>query len=159
MTRTALLKFLEPLPDDAILGLTLYGEARGEPIEGIIAVGCVIRNRVLTDIGKDGKPDWWGEGFTGVCLAKSQFSVWNPGDDPNHQTVIKVAAALKAHEPMSAAFEQCAWVALGISRGAILDTVKGANHYHHVAMKPRPKWAQAYAPVKQIAAHVFYVLP
>ena len=159
MTQAALLKFLAPLPDDAILGLTLYGEARGEPIEGIIAVGCVIRNRVLTDLGKDGKPDWWGEGYKGVCLRPFQFSVWNVKDpDANHETLMLTAAQLIAKEAMPPLFEQCAWCALGISRGAILDTVKGANHYHHVAMKPRPLWAQAHAPVARRGAHIFYRL-
>lgn len=159
MTRAALLRFLEPLPDEAILGLTLYGEARGEPIEGIIAVGCVIRNRVQADLGNDKKPDWWGETYTGVCLAHQQFSCWNVNvPDANHQALMTVAAALKAHEPMSASFEQCAWCALGISRGAILDNSKSANHFHAVGMKPRPKWAQAYVPVLQRGSHVFYRL-
>lgn len=159
MTQTALLKFLEPLPDEAILGLTLYGEARGEPIEGILAVGCVIRNRVLADLKGDGKPDWWGEGYRGVCLKPFQFSVWNVKDpDSNHQHLMTVAAKLKAIEVMSPLFEQCAWAALGISRGAILDTVKGANHYHTIQMKPRPSWAQSYAPVMQKGNHIFYRL-
>lgn len=159
MTQSALLRFLLPLPDDAILGLTLYGEARGEPIEGIIAVGCVIRNRVRADLKGDGKPDWWGEGFRQVCLKPFQFSVWNVKEpDANHQTVMDAAALLIAQQPAPPLLEQCAWVALGISRGAILDTVKGANHYHTVALKPRPAWAQSFAPVMQKGQHVFYKL-
>ena len=46
MTRDEVLALVHPLPDDAVLGLTLYGEARGEPIEGQIAVACCIKNRV-----------------------------------------------------------------------------------------------------------------
>ena len=36
---------LDRLTDVQILALTLFGEARSEPIEGIVGVGCVIRNR------------------------------------------------------------------------------------------------------------------
>jgi spore germination cell wall hydrolase CwlJ-like protein len=153
MTRVALLKFLEPLPDEAILALTLYGEARGEPIEGIIAVGCVIRNRV-----NDAKQRW-PKTYRGVCLQNFQFSVWNvAGADANHEMLMKVAAALKAKEPMSAVFEQVAFCAIGIVRGAILDNTKKSTHYHEQSMKPRPKWAQAYVPVVQIKGHLFYAI-
>ena len=34
------------LTDTQILLLTLWGEGRGEPIEGRVAIGSVIRNRV-----------------------------------------------------------------------------------------------------------------
>ncbi len=151
MSRDELKAYLAPLPDDAILGLTLYGEARGEPIEGLIAVGCVIRNRV-----KDAKRRW-GTDYRATCLQKAQFSCWAPvGGPANHQTVIDGADLLLTSGPVPSQLEQCAWVALGISRGALLDTVRGANHYHTVAMKPRPTWAQSFVPIVQIAHHLFY---
>jgi spore germination cell wall hydrolase CwlJ-like protein len=151
VNRDELLKFLAPLPDDAIHGLTLYGEARGESIESIIAVSCVIRNRA-----QDAKSRW-GKTFREVCLQKWQFSCWTPkGGEANHQTVMDAAKALLTKTPVAPALEQCAWVALGVGRGAILDTVKGSNHYHHVAMAPRPAWAQAHVPTVQKGAHLFY---
>jgi hypothetical protein len=159
MTRDDVLRLLKPLSDEAILGLTLYGEARGEPIEGIIAVGCVIRNRVRKDLKGDTRPDWWGETYRGVCLAKWQFSCWTPkGGEDNFHTVIQAAKGLLAKTPATPLLEQCAWVALGISRGAILDTVKGADHYHTVQMQPRPAWAQQFVPITQVRRHLFYRL-
>lgn len=60
-----------------ILARTLWGEACGEDLAEQIAVAWTIRNRVEMDLHKDRKPDWWGEGCAGVCLAKKQFSCWN----------------------------------------------------------------------------------
>lgn len=153
MTRDELRVFLAPLPDDAIHGLTLYGEARGEPIDGIIAVSCAIRNRV-----QDAKRRW-GQTFRTVCLQRLQFSCWTPlGGAANHQAVLDAATVLLTHQKAPPLLEQCAWVALGVSRQAILDTVKGANHYHVATMKPRPKWAQSFVPVMQKTHHLFYKL-
>lgn len=151
MTRDELRVFLAPLPDEAIFGLTLYGEARGEPIEGLIAVACVIRNRLL-DTKKR-----WGADYRAVCLQKAQFSCWSEaGGKANFDEVIKAATILLNNDPAPPLLEQCAWVALGVSRGALLDTVKGSNHYHVASMQPRPSWAQSFVPVTQKGAHVFY---
>ncbi len=153
MTRDELRVFLAPLPDEAIYGLTLFGEARGEPIEGLIGVACTIRNRV-----RDAKARW-GKDYRAVCLQKAQFSCWAPvGGPANHQTVLDAATVLLTHATAPPELEQCAWVALGVSRGAVLDIVKGANHYHAISMKPRPSWAQSFVPLTQKGAHVFYKL-
>lgn len=153
MTRDELRTFLAPLSDDAVHALTLFGEARGEPIEGMIGVGCSIRNRV-----NDAKHRW-GTTYRAVCLQKAQYSCWAPlGGAANHQAVLDAATILLRNQQAPPLLEQCAWVALGVSKSAILDTVKGANHYHAVTMKPRPSWAQSYAPIVQKAGHVFYKL-
>ena len=60
--------------DQDILARTLWGEARGEGVAGQIAVAWSIRNRVEMDLHNDGKPDWWGEGYAGVCKKPYQFS-------------------------------------------------------------------------------------
>lgn len=153
MTRDELRTFLSPLPDDVILCLTIYGEARGEPIEGQIGVACVIRNRL-----KDAKHRW-GTSYRDVCLQKAQFSCWSPkGGEANHEAVLDAASVLLNHGPTPPLLEQCCWLALGISKGAILDNVKGANHYHAIGMQPRPQWAQSYVAITQKAQHVFYKL-
>ena len=153
MNRTDLLALLSTLPDEAILALTLYGETRGEPIEGQIAVGCVIRNRA-TDAAKR-----WGTTVRDVCLQPMQFSCWQEkGGAANYATLVEAAQKLAQKQAVSSVMEQCSWVSLGLSRGAILDTVKGANHYHTVSMVPRPKWAQTQTPVQQRGAHLFYRL-
>lgn len=68
--------------DIDVLARTIWAEARGEGMAGQVAVGWAIRNRVDADLGHDGKADWWGEGYVGVCKAPWQFSCWNK-NDPN----------------------------------------------------------------------------
>ena len=82
---------VEKLTDDAVLGLTLWGEARSESIEGIVAVGCVIRNR---------RGDTrWPDTFRGVCLQRRQFSCWRPeGGEKNYQRMLEFAGQLVAPE-------------------------------------------------------------
>ena len=60
------------LDESQIFGLTLYGEARGEPDEGKIAVGSVILERV-----KQGNR---GKNIKEVCLWRKQFSCFNEFD-------------------------------------------------------------------------------
>lgn len=61
--------------DIDILARTIYGEARGEPWEGKIAVAWVVRNRAE-------RGGWWGDTIREVCLKPWQFSCWNE-TDPN----------------------------------------------------------------------------
>lgn len=147
------------LSDVHVLACTLYGEARSEPTEGILAVACVIRNRVKTDIKSDGKPDWWGEGYRGVCLAPKQFSCWLPeGGEGNHKKLAELVAALKVGPVNDHRYKECAWIATGIVNDWGRDITKGADHYHVASMQPRPAWAQSVVPIKQVAGHVFYRL-
>ena len=147
------------LSDIQVLACTLYGEARSEPTEGILAVACVIRNRVKADIGGDTKPDWWGEGYRGVCLKKWQFSCWLPeGGAGNHQKLANLVEDLKQGKATDNRFKECAWIATGIVNEWGRDITNGADHYHVAGMTPRPAWAQAHLPIKQVAKHVFYAL-
>ena len=41
------------LTDTEVFAKTLWGEARGEGIIGMLAVACVIKNRI-------NRPGWWG---------------------------------------------------------------------------------------------------
>lgn len=153
MTREEVLDLLMPLPDDAVLGLTIYGETRGEPIEGQIAVGCCIRNRVH-DAAKR-----WGTTYKAVCLQKAQFSCWAPdGGAANHQTVVDAAKILLEKKPIPPLLEQASWVTAGLTRNAVQDTTHGANHYMVATLMPRPAWARGQTPVCQRGGHAFYKL-
>jgi len=55
-----------------LLTMCLWGEARNQPEEGVVAVAHVVRNRVLS--GK------WGDTWRDVLLAPKQFSCFNPND-------------------------------------------------------------------------------
>ena len=57
--------------DVEILAKTLYGEARGEGYNGLLAVATVIYNRAKGDKFK----------FIKVCLQAKQFSCWNGTND------------------------------------------------------------------------------
>src|SRR5574337_329335 len=50
-----------------LLRATIVGEASTESVDGKFAVGCVARNRVLTEW-------WWGDCFHEVLMFKAQFT-------------------------------------------------------------------------------------
>lgn len=146
---------LAALTDPQLVTLTLYGEARGEPIEGQIAIGCVIRNRV--HVGR------WGGSYAKVCLAPWQFSCWRPeGGRANYETVVAAAEMLARSTtlPDDPLLRQCAWVAQGVIGAWILDTVRDATHYYAPdAMHPAgavPKWAVGLVPAARTGRHLFF---
>ena len=109
------------LSDLHTLALTMYGEARGEEIEGKVAVGCVVRARMADDR--------WPDTYKDVCLQRWQFSCWNT-IDPNYRTLLNLGESLVLTPAASTnpVMEECVWVAQGIMSGVCRDRVK-ANHY------------------------------
>lgn len=141
-------------PEDIdTMARTLWGESRGEPRAGKVAVAWVIKNRAS-------HPRWWGDGIASVCRMPWQFSCWNPDTDkapnPNLEKLKNVTTD-------DAAFRECLQVALSVIAGAEPDPTGGANHYHTIA-KPKgakrwpPKWAAGHKPTATIHRHVFYKL-
>jgi N-acetylmuramoyl-L-alanine amidase len=144
---------VEPLTDWQVVAVCLYGEARSEPIQGIVAVANVIKHRV------DAKT-WYGDGWRGVVLKPWQFSMWSPkGGQKNYERVLMLAQKLAAGEAVTdPKWLQCAWTARGVIGNFLADNVKGSNHYHTVSLMPRPEWARSTTPLLQVGAHVFYKL-
>jgi N-acetylmuramoyl-L-alanine amidase len=139
------------LSDVQVLACTLYGEARSEPVEGILAVANVIRNRAKSSV------TWWGTGFRGVCLAPKQFSCWRPeGGQGNYDKLAALVASLKTGAVDEARYKECAWIATGVINDWVRDTVKGADHYHAASMTPRPKWVYGLIMVAKYGQHIFY---
>lgn len=130
-----------------ILARTLWGEARGEPENGRVAVGCVIRNRAHSPVA------WWRRAagvtdpFAAACLCAWQFSCWND-NDPNRRKI-------EALDPADPAFRQCRAIAEGIVDGTIADITDGATHYYAKAMKPAPQWAGKLHLTAAIGGHLF----
>lgn len=145
MTHADVVTALASLSDRTVLALTLYGEARGEPIEGQIAVACVIRNRV-TD-------PRWPNAYRDVCLQRMQFSCWNDGD-PTQATVLRAADQAKVSQ-FDPGMLQCAWVAQGIIDGFAADLTRGANHYYADSIAP-PAWAASMVLTVKKGHHIFF---
>jgi len=128
---------LTKLSEVDILTLTIYGEARGEPIEGQVAVGNVIANRK-----KNNKASTYAE----ICLAPDQFSCWNE-NDPNYDILMKYAGVFENDQnvsPTDKLLDQCMWVATGIISGVVNDNTDGALNYITVNLWKShcPDWAR-----------------
>jgi spore germination cell wall hydrolase CwlJ-like protein len=135
---------LHNLDDVTLLALLVYGEARGEPIEGQVAVACVVRNRVK----QSNKP--WQD----VMLQPLQFSCFN-SDDPNLQ---KILALAEKPELGGRILQQCRWVAEGVYGELILDNTGGATHYvtHPLYTSPKaPEWVHELQFCGAVGRHVF----
>jgi spore germination cell wall hydrolase CwlJ-like protein len=133
-----------------VVALTIYGEARGEPIEGQIAVANVIRNRV-----RDGR---WGPGYTAVCQAPHQFSCWTPeGGLSNFMIVDHLRQALDRGAPLpdDPTLKACVGIAHALDAW-IPDTVRGATHYYADWLKRPPAWAKGHSPVALVGHHLFF---
>lgn len=123
------------------LALTLWGECRGEPFLGQVAVACVIRNR-FTD-------SRWPDTYEGVVKQPKQFSCWDHGaPEPNPGLV----------------WNRLLWIAKGVVEDLIPDITLGANHYINAyAAPPDPAWARTYNrvtmwPSALLGVHTFYRL-
>lgn len=119
---------------------TIYGEARGEDLDGKIAVAHVILNRF-----RSGK--WFaGLSLAETCLQPRQFSCWNDGD-PNRAPVMEADIGDRA-------FAESLYAALGAMTGHFADPTARSCHYH--ADSARPGWARGRLPAVTIGRHVFY---
>lgn len=146
---------MRPLVEKATEGqrvaATLWAEARSEPVQGIVAVANVIRNRVK-------KPGWWGESYGGVCLAPHQFSCWTPaGGQRNYDRLLGVMQQFAAGTPITdPGLRECIGIAHLAMGDYLRDNTTGSTHYHVATMTPRPKWAKGHVPVVQVGNHSFY---
>jgi len=136
-----------------VLSKTLYGEARGEGEDGMGAVAAVIRNRVHADLHGDALPDWWGEGYAGVCLKPWQFSCWNE-NDPNRARL----EALQSDDPLYV----CAFrVSVRCVHWEYRDPTGGCTHYCTVYSRqhaPQDHWSRQAAIRFALGRHVFFSL-
>jgi len=123
-----------------VLARTLWGEARGEGIEGMVAVANVVMNRV--------KANRWANDIIGVIMQPKQFSVWNLGD-PNRPLMQRVTERDKQ-------FRQALEIADKALSDDLDDITNGADHYHTRAVSPR--WSRGQTPVARIGRHVFFRL-
>jgi N-acetylmuramoyl-L-alanine amidase len=138
------------LSDTQCLAVTLYGEARGESVEGRIAVGAVVRNRVAAQ----------QKSVRMICLADRQFSCWNRDESSNHQRVLGAGERLlipdqPLRDPL---LRECLFLAEGIVRGALTDNTDGATHYVTTKLYESdraPAWVHKLKTTVVIGQHTF----
>ena len=101
-----------------LLSFTIFAESSGEPYEGKVAVGSVIRNRA----------EVYQESYSDIILANKQFSCYNSKKElMKHIKRIEIEV-----------FAECAVIALGIYYNIIKDNTEGALYY--VKMNVVVKW-------------------
>jgi len=132
---------LEKLPQADLLARCIWGEARGEPIRGKLAVAHVVLNRVKAR-------SYFGKTITEVILSPWQFSCFNE-NDPNLAKIL----GLSSKDPDLAYCRAVADMALLTGSP---DPTGGATHYH--AAQVTPLWAESNQMVFlwRIGNHLFY---
>jgi N-acetylmuramoyl-L-alanine amidase len=111
---------LREMTPRVVLGLTLWGEARGESVAGRVAVAWVIKNRSKA----------WQTSIADVCLSPGQFSCWNPGNDANHREVMARAALVMTGKiPADANWLETLRIADDVLGGRMSDPTNGALYY------------------------------
>lgn len=127
--------------DVGLLAATIWGEARGEPVRCMRAVGHVIVNRIHSRR--------WGDSLSSVVFAPAQFSIWND-QDPN-RFLVEDPDATKADEDRWLIAKQ---LAREILSGDSIDPTRGALFYH--AASVLPDWAHGAQGRSSCGRHVFY---
>lgn len=136
------------MTDRVAIALTLYGEARGEALEGRVAVASVLRNRLALKR--------WGTSYAAVCLADRQFSCWN-ASDPNAPLLRALAAELEGQQVApDAMVRECLWLADGLIANAFASRVGPATHYHATWMPTAPRWVAGALQTAVVGRHRFF---
>lgn len=126
------------------LALTVWAEARGEPVAGQVGVTWVIRNRAA-------RPRWWGRSISEVCLKPYQFSCWLPSDPQSLRLKDPATKRLQSYKSVLA-------VVKDVLAGKHPDPTGGADHYCTKAVAATTKWAKGATPIAVIGGHNFYRL-
>jgi len=130
--------------DADILARTVFGEARGENLDGQEAIASVVLNRLAFSKAKGGY--WWGNSVRDICLKPWQFSCWNK-NDVNYKIITKA-------DENNQAFKMAKRIALRAISGFLTDKTRGSTHYHTKSV--RPKWSIGKIPAAEIGSHFFY---
>lgn len=113
LTPTPYKGVISPAGREAVI-LTTYGEADGEPDDGVAGVVWVIRTRAEWP-----KPEWWGYTLYGVCHRPEQFDCWLAGSTDYTRT-----CALKDADPQ---YQRIAKIVDGVLAGTIADFDRGRH--------------------------------
>ena len=131
------------------LTLTIWGEARGEPIEGKIGVAMVMRNRLLEKYRG-------ATNYVDVCMARAQFSAWTDeaAAMQSEAELLTGDPTLKHHPDPS--LRLCWEIARATIAGLLADNTHGSNHYFAISMTAPPPWAGNQHARAELGGHRFY---
>ena len=131
---------LRRLSDVELLACFIWGEARGEKVEGKLAVIHVVLNRVKAQ-------SYYGGTIRDVILRPGQFTFFKE-NDPILAQILKLPSG-------DSEFALCKAIAELATRGHLKnDPTGGATHFHRLNSKP--PWAPKLTYLRQIGNHVFY---
>ena len=130
----------QTLDEVDVLTRTVYGEARGESVDGQAAVAWVIRNRAAAGRG------YMGRTIKEVCLKPKQFSCWN-SSDPNRKQLLTLDTNDQLYKSIRKVVEE-------VLNGTRDDKTQGSLHYHAKTIKP--SWTNGKTSVVTIGNHLFY---
>ena len=137
------------LTNGQVVGLTIYGEARNQSLDGRVAVGNVIKNRFLST------ENFGGKTYKDICFAHAQFSCWHE-DNENTKELMKSAEDIIASVNSDVLVRECIYIGKGIVDNQFRDNVTGALYYRTTKlMEEKPilvMWKI------EIGDHVFYKL-
>ena len=122
--------------DVYMLALTIWREARGEGIDGMTAVGCVVRNRVTkngTSYYREIVKPWQ---FTSISVKSDpEVNLWPGWADTQWLTAQDIAQEIVS--------------------GGTVDTTGGAVNYYANTIEP-PEWVASMTFTVQIGKQLFY---
>jgi len=141
----------EKLTQDEVIGLTIFGEARNQSLEGKVAIGNVIRNRLRSN------ENFGGKTFKDLCFARHQFSCWWEINTNNYKELERAAKIIMDHDlHNNLILRECLFIGEGIANNLLRDNVNGALYYRTLELfetKPlKIKWSIT------LGNHIFYNL-
>lgn len=116
------------LSDAQLLALTIYGEARGETVDGQIAVGTIVLERVEHG-------GWYGSNIHEVCLKKYQFSCFNEFDK-GYGKILHIAENWDEAIATNFSLMGCHALAVGLLAGKIPRTQALADSHAKNYLNP-----------------------
>jgi spore germination cell wall hydrolase CwlJ-like protein len=126
------------IPDDTWGALCIFAEARNEPFEGQVAVGCVIRNRMARR--------WFSDGTVVDTVTRAKQFSWTNEDDAQRTRVFRAMQTDPAWLSAVRAWEESAHT----------NPIGAAVQYHAEYVTPWWSRAHGYEFVKRIGRHLFY---
>jgi len=130
------------LPDLLAIS-TIMAEAGNQPLEGMTAVGEVIRNRAARKYNSDGS-------IIGTILGPFQFSCWNH-DPTNRRLMIRNLNNLVFFPATQGGRAALAW-----NNSKTSKITNGAVLYHTTSISPAWVNAPGVNKTVEIADHIFY---